>query len=79
MSAPPRIVFSTLAFPDATLAAAAAAGRRWGYSGIELRLIDGELIDPSTPAARRAYVKQTLAAAITRTWWARRPPRCTPT
>jgi sugar phosphate isomerase/epimerase len=40
---PSRIAFSTLAFPDATLAAAASAGRRWGYSGIELRLIDGEV------------------------------------
>ena len=46
-----RIAFSTLAFPDATLAAAVSAGRRWGYSGIELRLIDGELIDPAMPAA----------------------------
>jgi fatty-acyl-CoA synthase len=63
MSVPPRIAFSTLAFPAATLAAAAAAGRRWGYSGIELRLIDGELIDPAMPTARRAHVKRTLAAA----------------
>jgi hypothetical protein len=31
MSVPARIAFSTLAFPGATLAAAAAAGRRWGY------------------------------------------------
>jgi hypothetical protein len=46
---PSRIAFSTLAFPDATLAAAASAGRRWGYSGIELRLIDGELIEPALP------------------------------
>ena len=60
---PSRIAFSTLAFPDATLAAAASAGRRWGYSGVELRLIDGELIDPELPAARRAQVRQTLAAA----------------
>jgi sugar phosphate isomerase/epimerase len=60
---PTRIAFSTLAFPDATLAAAASAGRRWGYSGIELRLIDGELIDPAMPAARRAQVGRTLAAA----------------
>jgi sugar phosphate isomerase/epimerase len=52
MSAPPRIAFSTLAFPHATLTAA-AAGRRWGYAGIELRLIDGELIDPSMPALAR--------------------------
>jgi sugar phosphate isomerase/epimerase len=62
MSVPPRIAFSTLAFPDATLASAASLGRSWGYSGIELRLIDGELIDPSMPAARRAQVKRTLAA-----------------
>jgi sugar phosphate isomerase/epimerase len=60
---PSRIAFSTLAFPDATLAAAASAGRRWGYSGIELRLIDGELIDPAMSAARRAQVRRTLAAA----------------
>ena len=44
---PSRIAFSTVAFPDATLAAAISAGRRWGYSGVELRLIDGELIDPA--------------------------------
>src|SRR5207245_10514219 len=62
-SVPSRIAFSTLAFPDATLAAAASAGRRWGYSGIELRLIDGELIDPAMPAADRAQVRRTLAAA----------------
>src|SRR5947209_2185503 len=58
---PPRIASSTLAFPDATLATAVSLGRRWGYAGIELRLIDGELIDPSMPAARRAQVRQTLA------------------
>jgi sugar phosphate isomerase/epimerase len=58
---PPRIAFSPLAFPDATLAAAVSLGRRWGYAGIELRLIDGELIDPSMPASRRAQVRRTLA------------------
>jgi sugar phosphate isomerase/epimerase len=63
MSVPPRIAFSTLAFPDATLAAAASLGRRWGYAGIELRLIDGDLIDPSMPASERARVKRTLTAA----------------
>jgi sugar phosphate isomerase/epimerase len=60
---PPRIAFSTLAFPGTTLASAASLGRRWGYSGIELRLIDGDLIDPAMPAAARARVKRTLAAA----------------
>jgi hypothetical protein len=42
MSVPPRIAFSTMAFPAATLAAAAEAGRRWGYSGVELRLTGPE-------------------------------------
>jgi len=63
MNLPSRIAFSTLAFPEATLAAAALLGRRWGYTGIELRLIDGELIDPSMPATDRARVKQTVTAA----------------
>jgi sugar phosphate isomerase/epimerase len=53
--------FSTLAFPDATLAMALSLGRSWGYAGVELRLIDGELIDPSMPAGERARVRRTLA------------------
>ncbi|MGH3301470.1 MAG: sugar phosphate isomerase/epimerase family protein [Streptosporangiaceae bacterium] len=60
---PPRIAFSTLAFPDASLASAASLGRSWGYDGIELRLIDCELIDPAMPAADRAAVRHTVAAA----------------
>jgi fatty-acyl-CoA synthase len=56
VSAGPRIAFSTLAFPDASLATALSLGRGWGYSGVELRLIDGELIDPSMPAAARLGV-----------------------
>jgi sugar phosphate isomerase/epimerase len=58
-----RIAFSTLAFPDATLATAVSLGRRWGYAGVELRLIDGELIDPSMSATDRTRVKRTVAAA----------------
>jgi sugar phosphate isomerase/epimerase len=58
-----RIAFSTLAFPDATLAEATSLGRSWGYAGVELRLIDGQLIDSSIPAAERLRVKQTVAAA----------------
>jgi sugar phosphate isomerase/epimerase len=52
-----------LAFPDASLASAVSLGRRWGYAGVELRLVDGELIDPRMPAADRARVKQTVMAA----------------
>ena len=62
MSALP-IAFSTLAFPDATLAETTSLGRSWGYAGIELRLIDGQLIDSSIPAAERVRVKQMIAAA----------------
>jgi sugar phosphate isomerase/epimerase len=58
-----RIAFSTLAFPDATLEEAAALGSSLGYAGVELRLIDGKLIDSSISTAERARVKQTLAAA----------------
>jgi sugar phosphate isomerase/epimerase len=58
-----RIAFSTLAFPDVSLAEATSLGRSWGYAGVELRLIDGQLIDSSMPAAERARVKQTIAAA----------------
>ena len=57
----PRLAFSTLAFPAATLATALSLGRSWGYSGVELRLIDGELIDPAMDAAARTQVRRTLA------------------
>jgi sugar phosphate isomerase/epimerase len=63
MTVPPRVAFSTLAFPDVTLALAASLGRGWGYSGIELRLIDGELIDPAMSAADRTQVKRTLTVS----------------
>jgi sugar phosphate isomerase/epimerase len=57
------IAFSTLAFPHASLATAVSLGRSWGFEGVELRLIDGDLIDPAMPAADRAAVKRTAAAA----------------
>jgi sugar phosphate isomerase/epimerase len=57
------IAFSTLAFPNASLAEATALGRSWGYAGVELRLIDGQLIDSSMSAAERVRVKRTIAAA----------------
>jgi len=58
-----RLAFSTLAFPGTTLARAAQLGSEYGYQGIELRLIDGDLIDPSMPASARATVRQTVAEA----------------
>ena len=60
---PLRIAYSTLAFPDATLEQAAALGSSLGYAGIELRLVDGKLIESTMSGAERARVKQTVAAA----------------
>jgi sugar phosphate isomerase/epimerase len=62
MTGTSRLAFSTLAFPGTTLARAASLGREYGYQGIELRLIDGELIDPSMPASARNAVRRTVAA-----------------
>ena len=57
------IAFTTLAFPDATLEEAISLGRSWGYAGVELRLIDGQVFDSSISAAERARVKKTIAAS----------------
>ena len=59
----PGVAFSTLACPDMTLADAVALGRSSGYAGVELRLIDGELIDPAMSAAERARVRRIIDAA----------------
>ena len=56
----PSLAFSTLAFPDQSLAEAAAFGRRSGYEGIELRLVDGELIDPAMSGEERRRVKRDV-------------------
>jgi len=37
---PPRVAFSTLPFPDATLASAVSLGRRWGYAGVGIETHD---------------------------------------
>jgi sugar phosphate isomerase/epimerase len=58
-----RLAFSTLAFPAAPLATALSLGRSWGYDGVELRLIDGDLIDPSMPATAAAAVGRAAAQA----------------
>jgi sugar phosphate isomerase/epimerase len=57
------LAFSTLAFPDASLAQALSLGRSCGYDAVELRLIDGALIDPLMPAAARRTVKHAVESA----------------
>ena len=58
-----RLAFSTLACPGWTLPEVINAARRYGYDGVELRLIDGEVIDPAMPAAERERVGRLFAEA----------------
>ncbi|MHB8295976.1 MAG: sugar phosphate isomerase/epimerase family protein [Acidimicrobiales bacterium] len=58
-----RLSFSTLACPAWSVEQAANAGASYGYEGIELRLVDGELIDPAMSASARARVKSVCRAA----------------
>lgn len=51
-----RFAYSTLACPGRRLEDALAAGAGAGYAGVELRLIDGELIDPAMSASQRRRV-----------------------
>jgi sugar phosphate isomerase/epimerase len=58
-----RFAFSTLACPEWTLEEAVERGKAYGYDGIELRLIDGELIPPDVDAdmVRRVRAATTEA------------------
>ena len=58
-----RLAFSTLACPAWSIARVAAAACEYGYEGVELRLLDGRLIDGALPAAEREGVRKTLARA----------------
>ena len=58
-----RLAFTTLACPDWTLERAAEAGRRYGYEGIELRLLDGQVIGPDLSPSDRRRVPEVCRAA----------------
>ena len=58
-----KLAFSTLACPAWSLDQVVAAAHEYGYQGVELRLIDGELIEGSMPEAERERVHQTFARA----------------
>lgn len=53
--------FSTLACPSWTLEHALAKGREFGYRAVELRLVDGELIEDSMSATERRRVGRLLS------------------
>ncbi len=58
---PSGLAFSTLACPSWSLEQVAEAARAYGYRGIELRLIDGETIEPDLGAEERRRVRSVLA------------------
>jgi sugar phosphate isomerase/epimerase len=58
-----KLAFSTLACTQWTLEQAVANGRMYGYEGIELRLLDGELLQSDLPRAARERVRAVCAGA----------------
>ena len=58
-----RLAYSTLACPGRRLEETLELGVRAGYEGVELRLIDGELIDPGMSAQDRGRVADACAKA----------------
>lgn len=58
-----RLAYSTLACPNWTLEQAVQAAHTYGYEGIELRLIDGEVLQPSITTEQRERIKRVCADA----------------
>ncbi len=60
-----KLAYSTLACPDWSLAQVIEATKRDGFDGIELRLLDGEIVPPDLSAGERERVAtQTKAAGV---------------
>ncbi len=53
-----RLAFSTLACPNWSMEQVIEAAKQYGYEGLEMRLIDGEVITPALDKATRDRVKQ---------------------
>ena len=58
-----RLAFSTLGCPGWSLEQVVEGVRRYGYDGVELRLLDGEVIGADLPQADRDRVRRTFADA----------------
>jgi sugar phosphate isomerase/epimerase len=52
-----KLAFTTLACPGWTLEQAVDAARQYGYEGLELRLLDGELLRPDLDVEARRRVR----------------------
>src|SRR5579859_1825869 len=66
LSRPPgsvKLAFSTLACPEWSRDQVAAAAAEYGYQGVELRLLDGKLIEGNLPRSDRERVRSTFARA----------------
>src|ERR1700690_1445386 len=51
-----RLAYTTLACPSWSIQQIFDAAQRYGYEGVEMRLLDGEVITSSLPAAVRQQV-----------------------
>ena len=60
MAYPYPLVFSTLGTPDWTLERCAEQAVADGYAGLEIRILDGEVISPQLPAERRTAIRQLM-------------------
>src|SRR5215216_3674149 len=58
-----KLAFTTLACPNRTLEQAIDAAKRSGYNGIELRLLDGEMLPADLDKAGRDRVHARFAEA----------------
>ncbi len=56
-----RLAFTTLACPSWSFEQVAEAAGRYGYAGLELRLLDGELVTPDLPAQQQARIRQVCS------------------
>jgi sugar phosphate isomerase/epimerase len=58
-----RLAFSTLACPEWSLDRTIESAVRYGYDGIELRIVEGELVSPAMSDTRRRRTKRAIADA----------------
>ena len=58
-----KLAFSTLACPDWTFEQCIEAAQRYGYDGIELRLLDGEIITSTLNGQQRQRISALAAKA----------------
>ena len=58
-----KIAFSTLGCPGWSLEQVTGAARDYGYEGVELRLLDGNVVPPDLPQSERQRVKRAFQGA----------------